>query len=158
MAAMDLNNSTAASAAVSTDGSSSSSTEPLRSENGEVAAGDNTTSTGPIPARAAPPEDGQMQLSLVLDSAKKSFVEGDTWFVVDRRWYRRWQAACGSNSNEEGDESNGKELQDITMSDVGPVDNSRISDTRTGKLTKPVVEGQDVVFLPGEAWHFLEAW
>lgn len=147
MAAMDINPG-------SNDGSSSASTEPLMSENGEASSLSTTTGTA-IPARHSPPADGQVQLQLVLDPAKKPLAEGDTWFVVDRRWFRRWQAACGSSK---GDDSDSKDLQDVTMEEVGPIDNSQIANPTTGRLLRPVVEGQDVVFLPGESWHLLEAW
>lgn len=140
----------------SNDGSSSSSTEPLMSENGEAAAGTGTAAAATaIPARAIPPADGQVQLQMVLEPAKKPFQEGDTWFVIDRRWFRRWQAACGSAK---GDDSDSKDLQDVSMDEVGPIDNSQIADPSTGRLLRPVVEGQDVVFVPGESWHMLEAW
>lgn len=143
IAAMDINS-------TSTDGSSSSSTEPLLSESGSAA-----TSSCAIPARSEPPSNGQVQLEMVLNPAKRPLQEGDSWFVVDRKWFRRWQAACGSS---QGDDSSTKDLQDISMSEVGPIDNSQIASPATGRLSGPVTEGQDVVFLPGESWHLLEAW
>lgn len=144
MAAMDINPG-------SNDGSSSSSTEPLMSENGEA-----LPTSHAIPARSDPPADGQAQLEMVLEPAKKPLEEGDAWFVVDRKWFRRWQAACGSSKGDDSDDA--KDLQDISMNDVGPIDNSQIANPSTGRLLRPVVEGQDVVFLPGESWHLLEAW
>jgi ubiquitin carboxyl-terminal hydrolase 4/11/15 len=148
MAAMDLNTS-------SNDGSSSSSTEPLMSENGDAGPAIASASNTAIPPRHAPPGDGQVQLDLVLEHKKVPFVEGDTWFVIDRRWFRRWQAACGSTA---GDDSDSKQLQDVSMDEVGPIDNSQIANTTTGRLLRPVLEGQDVEFLPGVSWHLLEAW
>lgn len=145
MAAMDINPGS------NDGGSSSSSTEPLMSENGEAAA----ATSHAIPGRSTPPADGQIQLQMVLEPAKKPLDEGDTWFVVDRKWFRRWQAACGSSEGNDGD---AKDLQDISVDEVGPVDNTQIASPATGRLLRPVTEGQDVVFLPGGSWHLLEAW
>ena len=97
--------------------------------------------------------DGQAQLATVLPELRGNgsiLRAGDNWFVVDRNWYRRWQAACGTSDD--------KELQDISLEDVGPIDNRAFADPVTGKLTKPVTEGQDVVLLPVSAWHFLVSW
>ena len=97
--------------------------------------------------------DGQAQLATVLPELRgngSTLRAGDNWFVVDRNWYRRWQAACGTSDD--------KELQDLSLEDVGPIDNRSFADPVTGKLTKPVTEGQDVVLLPVSAWHFLVSW
>lgn len=125
--------------------SSSSSTEPLLSSSDD---GPDTAQA----ARQAPP-DGQAQLEMIAPLVKGSPKAGDSWFVVSRRWYRKWQTACGS---EEIDKD--KDLQGISVADLGPVDNQDIADKRTGKLTRKVQEGVDAVFVPSEAWFILEAW
>lgn len=138
LAAMDLNASSDSSAT-----SSSASTEPLAMD--DEASTDARTAKSPRQTPPAPNE----QLNIVVAAAKQPMQAGDNWFLIDRRWYRRWQAACG-------DPEAGKEAMDSAS--LGPIDNSSFADPMTGAITKAPVEGQDVEYLPTDAWFFLEAW
>ena len=151
LAAMDLSNDAATSASASAVGGgsgdssgsgSSDATQPLLSSStgGEV---------GQSPT--ADLVDGKVQLDMVLPTLQQPLSDGDKWFIVDRNWFRRWQAACGGAVDDKG-------LAEITMQEVGPIDNSRIANPRNGKLTTTVAENENVVFLPGMAWHLLEKW
>lgn len=124
------------------DTSSSNATEPLMQ-------GEANQDPSESPTAELPP--GEVQLAVVKDALTQQFREGDKWFIVDRSWYRKWQAACGALADD-------KSLADISLQEVGPVDNSRIATPRTGKLIVPVQEGINAVFLPGAAWHPLERW
>lgn len=166
---MEINDRTSASAHASA--SSSSSTEPLVSSSSSSSSparheeenhdDDATAARAP---RQSPPA-GQQQLEDVLrETRNKQLRQGDTWFVVDRRWFRRWQAACGDGAGAgyTKDELEQLESERLVGDDddtaVGPIDNSSIADPQTGKLIKVVQEGVDCVFLPMEAYWLLEAW
>lgn len=151
LAAMDLSNDAATSASASAVGggssdssgsSSSDATQPLLSLSSDGEVGQSPT---------ADLVDGKVQLDMVLPTLKQPLSEGDKWFIVDRNWFRKWQAACGGAVDDKG-------LAEITMQEVGPIDNSRIANPRNGKLTTTVAENENVVFLPGMAWHLLEKW
>lgn len=124
------------------DSSSSNATEPLMATEME-------RDPGQLPTAELPP--GETQLAMVLPEMRQTFRVGDRWFVIDRVWYRKWQAACGSPGDD-------KDLANISLREVGPIDNSSIASTTSGKLIKAVVEGDNVVFVPGPVWHMLERW
>lgn len=173
LGAMDLNDNTSATsgsehAATKHNGhqagstaSSSSSTEPLVSDDGlttttpaTTAFGSGATGGQAVAPRMPPPSDGTVQLESVLPLAKKGLKAGEPWFIVDRRWYRKWQAACG-DAQGAGKE---KDFEDISIAELGPIDNSALLEPGTSKLLKTVTEGQDAMFLPGEAWDLLVSW
>ena len=151
LAAMDITNDAAGTGQASGSDSSSSSssssnaTEPLMSS----VDSENARELGQSPTADLP--EGGVQLHMILPLLKQPLSEGDRWFIVDRNWFRKWQAACGGAVDDKG-------LADISLQEVGPIDNSRIASPTTGKITASVVENENAVFLPGIAWHTLEKW
>ena len=123
--------------------SSSNSTEPLVSEDAAAAV---------VQPRMEPPA-GPEQLNTIIPMSKQRMKAGDTWYVIDRKWYKRWQAACGDAAAEK--EQGQSDHDEIT---VGPIDNTVIAHPQTGALLRPVSEGQDVEFIPAEAWYILMSW
>lgn len=87
------------------------------------------------------------KLATVDTLRKQSMQVGQTWHVVSRKWFRRWQKACSGEEDKEGT---------IEEKDVGPVNNADIldADGNLGQCT----EGVDVEFLPQEAWDLLVQW
>jgi ubiquitin carboxyl-terminal hydrolase 4/11/15 len=79
----------------------------------------------------------------------KPMVAGETWYVMSRHWFRRWEIACGILSD--------KAVGPLQEQDIGPPDNSSLFDAQ-GNLTSSLVEKVDVEFLPQEAWSELVAW
>lgn len=75
---------------------------------------------------------------------------GDTWYIVSRSWYRRWEKACTGAVDKEGT---------IEESEVGPVDNSEFFD-KNGKFiySSSMIEGVDVEFVHNSTWHCFKLW
>ncbi|XP_037241476.1 ubiquitin carboxyl-terminal hydrolase 4-like isoform X5 [Falco rusticolus] len=77
---------------------------------------------------------------------------GESWYLVDSRWFRRWKKYVGFDSWD--------------MSGVGdprffpgPIDNSGLfSDPETQSLKEHLIDELDYVLVPTEAWNKLVAW
>ncbi|KAI6120769.1 hypothetical protein EV401DRAFT_1954212 [Pisolithus croceorrhizus] len=78
----------------------------------------------------------------------KSMQVGETWFLVSRQWYRRWEFACQGTMDKTGP---------IEERDIGPVDNTPLVD-QNGNITSNLTEGIDVEFLPEDAWNAFTTW
>ncbi|XP_077593564.1 ubiquitin carboxyl-terminal hydrolase 11 isoform X1 [Stigmatopora nigra] len=70
---------------------------------------------------------------------------GDSWFMVAQRWYEQWKEFV-----ESGD-------QDSLC--PGEIDNTELfDDLESYRLKERLVENEDFVLLPAEAWHKLRCW
>lgn len=72
---------------------------------------------------------------------------GETWYVVSRTWFRRWQKACKGEIDKDGF---------VLESQLGPVNNSDIHEK--GRIKNGVVEGVDVEYVSEDAWKRLVQW
>lgn len=88
------------------------------------------------------------KLSIIGDLRKHPMQIGETWYVIHKRWYRRWQKACSGEEDKEGR---------IEEKDLGPVDNSSLVNIR-GEITSSLVEGVDVEYVPEQAWNLFVTW
>ncbi|XP_047440270.1 ubiquitin carboxyl-terminal hydrolase 11 [Mugil cephalus] len=71
---------------------------------------------------------------------------GDSWYVVDRRWFEQWKEFV-----ETGDQN--------SSSFPGQIDNSELfEDLDSYHLKERLVENEDFVLVPAEAWHKLLVW
>uniref|UniRef100_A0A3P9IF93 Ubiquitin carboxyl-terminal hydrolase n=1 Tax=Oryzias latipes TaxID=8090 RepID=A0A3P9IF93_ORYLA len=71
---------------------------------------------------------------------------GDSWYVVDRRWFEQWREFA-----ETGDQN--------SSSFPGQIDNTELfEDLDSYRLKERLVENEDFVLVPAEAWHKLLAW
>lgn len=98
--------------------------------------------------------DGSNQLEMIKEMKNGGEIEmeaGETWFLVSRSWFRRWATACSGVAESKNDDA------DLTLTDVGPIDNSDIL-TAQGKLKQPLELGREVEILPRPAWDFLKRW
>ncbi|KAI5120377.1 hypothetical protein M0805_006899 [Coniferiporia weirii] len=77
-------------------------------------------------------------------------VPGETWFVISRSWYRKWEKACTGEVDKEGA---------VLESQLGPVNNSPFFD-KDGNFdaSQSMVEGVDVEFVPAAAWDSFLRW
>ena len=80
---------------------------------------------------------------------KRDMIVGETWYVVSRRWYRRWEKACTGMLDKDGG---------VEEKDIGPVDNGHLVDLKGNLTTASLAEGVDVQFVPEEAWELLIEW
>ncbi|XP_075993530.1 ubiquitin carboxyl-terminal hydrolase 11 isoform X2 [Genypterus blacodes] len=70
---------------------------------------------------------------------------GDSWYVLERRWFEQWKEFV-----EKGDQNSFP---------PGHIDNSKLfEDLDSYHLKKHLVENEDFVLLPAEAWHKLWSW
>ncbi|KAJ3557337.1 hypothetical protein NM688_g1526 [Phlebia brevispora] len=109
---------------------------------------DGTPALQVTPPLTDPESTPASRLNMVEDLRKAQMKIGDTWYLVSRKWFRRWQKACVGEEDKEGA---------IEEKDVGPVDNSNLVDM-SGNITAPCTEGIDVEFVPEQAWNLLAMW
>jgi ubiquitin carboxyl-terminal hydrolase 4/11/15 len=95
-----------------------------------------------VPDRPGGPE----QASLVKESSKAALESGQSWFLVDRKWYRLWSTACS-------EEPSGKDSDAL---EVGPVETKDLLEA--GQLKQGLGEGVDFEWLSAEAWRLLTSW
>ena len=79
--------------------------------------------------------------------------------MVDARWFEQWCDCTGFNSN------TGKAVEaDAKGSRPGPIDNSRLADTKEGSvagraaLKLGINEREDYVLVHEKVWHLLMNW
>jgi ubiquitin carboxyl-terminal hydrolase 4/11 len=88
------------------------------------------------------------RLDLIKELCKESLKPGDIWYLVSRRWYRRWEKACSGEEDKDGP---------VEEKDLGPVDNTSLVDS-LGNLVSSAIEHVDVEFIPEAAWNLFAAW
>ena len=103
------------------------------------------TSSAPSTSTLTPKEKHEK----IVAMGKRDMVVGETWYVVSRRWWKRWEKACLGTVDKEGA---------VDEKDIGPVDNKHLVDLKGNLATQQVVEGVDVEFIPEEAWTLLQEW
>ncbi|KAG7224402.1 hypothetical protein INR49_004744, partial [Caranx melampygus] len=71
---------------------------------------------------------------------------GDSWYVVEHRWFEQWKEFV-----ESGDQN--------SSSFPGQIDNTELfEDLDSYHLKERLVENEDFMLVPAEAWHKLLAW
>ncbi|TNM86539.1 hypothetical protein fugu_006769 [Takifugu bimaculatus] len=71
---------------------------------------------------------------------------GDTWYMVERRWYEQWKEFV-----ETGDQN--------SSSFPGQIDNTELfDDLDSFHIKDRLVENEDFMLVPAEAWHKLLSW
>ncbi|KAJ7625556.1 hypothetical protein FB45DRAFT_921756 [Roridomyces roridus] len=84
-----------------------------------------------------------------VESAKaESMKAGQTWYLVDRSWWKRWRKACTGVVDKEGA---------VTEEELGPVDNTAIVDMN-GNLRAPLSDGIDFELVPQPVWDDFALW
>jgi ubiquitin carboxyl-terminal hydrolase 4/11/15 len=85
----------------------------------------------------------------IVEKGKKRKMEvGETWYLISRVWYKRWEKACTGEIDKEGPVEEGE---------LGPVENSGLLDTY-GNLQPSLAEGVDVEYVPEEVWNLFVQW
>ena len=98
--------------------------------------------------------DGPNQVELITEMRDQSLVAGESWYLVERAWFRRWSSIASGVRDEKNDVDD-----DLTLEDIGPVDNAPLA-TADGELRRePRVQlGVDVEVVPEAAWRYLVEW
>lgn len=97
---------------------------------------------------ALPSTPGPIKLSTVKHSREQQLRVGDSWYIVARRWYKRWEKACTGEVDKEGG---------VEEADLGPVDNSPLLD-KDGNVVSSLAEGIDAEFVPEDVWTLFVSW
>lgn len=92
------------------------------------------------------------QLAMITEMKQFQLEKDETWYLVPRGWYRRWQTACsGIAQSKEDDDS-------LTPEQVGPIDTTVLTEADGVTLRKPLQVGVDVEVLPTPGWRYLTEW
>lgn len=101
-----------------------------------------------VPEKTHTTMPGPIKLTTVKQSREAPMKVGDFWYIISRRWYKRWEKACTGEVDKEGG---------MEESDLGPVDNSHLLD-KDGNITSSLLEGVDVEFVPEDVWALFVSW
>jgi hypothetical protein len=104
--------------------------------------------TEPLAESASSGMSNEQKLNRITQLKNETIREGETWYLVSQRWYRKWEKAMTGLQDKYG----GAE-----EADIGPVDNSPLLDTQ-GDLQTYLIEEEDVMYVPEEAWNFFVSW
>ena len=88
------------------------------------------------------------KLSLVEKGKARKMEIGETWYLVSRDWYKRWNKACTGVVDKEGP---------LTEQELGPVNNSSLLDSYNNLLAS-LAEGVEVEYVPEEVWSHFVSW
>jgi ubiquitin carboxyl-terminal hydrolase 4/11 len=104
----------------------------------------------PNPIHPTPNPEGGPSSSLLRFQAVEimrgmPLIEGATWALVSKSWYRRFEKAATGQVDKEGS---------LREDGLGPVDNSPLFET-DGKLNEDLVEGVDFECVPEAVWDWL---
>jgi ubiquitin carboxyl-terminal hydrolase 4/11 len=98
----------------------------------------------PLPSSSSSPD----KVELIRNLMGKQMELGQTWYLVDHSWYRRWQKACTGEVDKDGA---------VSEQDLGPPSVSPLLD-QYGNLKPGLAEGVDVEYVPEEAWNHFVQW
>ncbi|KIY71877.1 cysteine proteinase [Cylindrobasidium torrendii FP15055 ss-10] len=90
------------------------------------------------------------KFQVVEKLTKTEMLLGQTWYLVAGDWWRRWRKACTGVADKASPEQ-------VEEREIGPVDNMSLLDETDG-LRTGLIEGEDVVYVPQEAWEHLVTW
>ncbi|EJD07703.1 UCH-domain-containing protein [Fomitiporia mediterranea MF3/22] len=104
-----------------------------------------TVSAAQQPHSPSPSE----KLQFIERVKNRPMIMGETWYIVSRAWYRRWERACRGEVTKQGA---------ILENQIGPVDNSKFFEDGKFDASQSMMEGIDFEFVPSEAWNAFVQW
>ncbi|CAE6357395.1 unnamed protein product [Rhizoctonia solani] len=93
---------------------------------------------------------GAEQFTMVTNLCKMPLEKGATWYIVSTSWIQRWEAATGATPS--------KDYANITLSSLGPVDNSSIVHPGSQRLLPDLELNVDYQIVPDAAWDKFIQW
>ncbi|KAJ1095855.1 hypothetical protein NDU88_001005 [Pleurodeles waltl] len=88
----------------------------------------------------------EAQRKQVQEAGEKELRPGDTWYLLDYRWYQQWKTYVDS-----GDQN--------SSTFPGHINNIELfDDLETHRLKEKLVEDEDYVLVPAEVWQKLVSW
>lgn len=110
-----------------------------------------TRTTPPLP---------HAQRSSIKEALQHNLRTGDTWYLIDARWYRHWTLYV--QWDEEGGATGAPAAADEPSQPPGPIDNSELMAGPSAAAVPPKLkrlqEGEDYVLVPRPAWELLHQW
>nr|XP_021498541.1 ubiquitin carboxyl-terminal hydrolase 15-like isoform X2 [Meriones unguiculatus] len=92
------------------------------------------------------------QRSDIVTLLKTSLRKGDTWYLVDSRWFKQWKKYVGFDSWDK------YQMGDQNVY-PGPIDNSGLlKDGDARSLKEHLIDELDYILLPTEGWNKLVSW
>ncbi|CAI9541910.1 unnamed protein product [Staurois parvus] len=96
--------------------------------------------------------DLETQRAEVSGLLKTPLRRGDTWYLIDSRWFKQWKKYVGFDSWDK------YQMGDQNVY-PGPIDNSGLlKDTDTQSLKEHLIDELDYILLPTEGWNKLVSW
>ncbi|XP_073184032.1 ubiquitin carboxyl-terminal hydrolase 15 isoform X4 [Lepidochelys kempii] len=96
--------------------------------------------------------DLETQRSDVAALLKTALRKGDTWYLVDSRWFKQWKKYVGFDSWDK------YQMGDQNVY-PGPIDNSGLlKDGDSQSLKEHLIDELDYILLPTEGWNKLVSW
>ncbi|XP_075065697.1 ubiquitin carboxyl-terminal hydrolase 15 isoform X4 [Mixophyes fleayi] len=96
--------------------------------------------------------DLEIQRSEVSALLKTPLRRGDTWYLIDSRWFKQWKKYVGFDSWDKYQMGE----QNVYP---GPIDNSGLlKDADTLSLKEHLIDELDYILLPTEGWNKLVSW
>ncbi|XP_022104012.1 ubiquitin carboxyl-terminal hydrolase 15-like [Acanthaster planci] len=103
-------------------------------------------------AEGGGPPELQEQKTQICELLKTPLKKGDTWYLLDSKWFKQWKKYVGYDSWDMYNQGN-------ETSNPGPVDNSGLfAADSTDKLKENLIDDLDYVLLPTDAWEKLASW
>ncbi|KAL7985942.1 hypothetical protein Chor_011108 [Crotalus horridus] len=96
--------------------------------------------------------DAAMQRTELMPLLDKVLRPGESWYLIDSRWFKQWKKYVGFES---------WDLYNVGEPNLfpGPVDNSGLfTDSETQTLKEHLIDELDYVLVPTEAWDKLANW
>jgi ubiquitin carboxyl-terminal hydrolase 4/11/15 len=97
---------------------------------------------------AIPPVSLMEKYQVVKKGKERKMEVGETWYLVSRVWYKRWEKACTGEVDKDGP---------VREEELGPVDNSGLLDS-FGNLRPSQAEGVDLEYVPEDTWNLFVLW
>ncbi|XP_060021664.1 ubiquitin carboxyl-terminal hydrolase 15 isoform X10 [Lagenorhynchus albirostris] len=96
--------------------------------------------------------DLDIQRSDIATLLKTPLRKGDTWYLVDSRWFKQWKKYVGFDSWDK------YQMGDQNVY-PGPIDNSGLlKDGDAQSLKEHLIDELDYILLPTEGWNKLVSW
>ncbi|XP_035399876.1 ubiquitin carboxyl-terminal hydrolase 15 isoform X4 [Anser cygnoides] len=96
--------------------------------------------------------DLETQRTDVAALLKTALRKGDTWYLVDSRWFKQWKKYVGFDSWDK------YQMGDQNVY-PGPIDNSGLlKDGDSQSLKEHLIDELDYILLPTEGWNRLVSW
>ncbi|KAG6832675.1 hypothetical protein H0H87_000857 [Tephrocybe sp. NHM501043] len=102
-------------------------------------------SVWPEVSKTSSPEE---KVAYVETCKARTMAVGETWYLVERSWWKRWRKALTGGVDKDGP---------VNEQDLGPVDNSPLLDPYDNLLVS-ISEGVDMEFVPQEVWRCFISW